>query len=106
DRARRQDAELLRLHGLVVRRADPGLRPAHFPLRRPVLAVVLAVVLAFALALAERAAPPALAGAGFGAGSTAIASISNRAPGRASCEMPTAVLAGRGIAKNLSRISR
>jgi hypothetical protein len=41
------------------------------------------------------------------AGSTAIASISNKAPGRASCEMATVVLAGGAdILKCASRTSR
>ena len=91
DRARRQDAELLRLHAVVRRRAAAGVRAAHFRFRRPALAFALA-------ASAERAAPPrpwrALRPS---AGTTAIASISISAPGRASCEIATAVLAGRGI---------
>src|SRR5262249_52279816 len=93
DRARGADAELLRLHGVVVRGAAAGLRAGH--------------LFFFLEALAERLAPRAFAGfALFAGGSTAIASISNRAPGRASCEIATAVLAGRGILKNWSRSSR
>src|SRR5262249_16063991 len=98
DRARRQDAELLRLHGVVVRRAAAGLRAAHLRFFR--------APLAFLAALPARVAPRARAGLAAFAGSTACASISKRARGRASWEMPIAVMAGRGSLKNSSRISR
>src|SRR5262249_43222038 len=93
-RARRRDAELLRLPGVVLRRAAPGFSARHFRLRRAALAFF-----AGARAFAGLAA---LAG-----GSTAIASISNRAPGRASWEIATVVLAGgAAILKAWSRTSR
>ena len=83
-RARRQDAELLRLHAVVVRRAAAGAGAAHRRFRR----------LALTFALPRLAAAGFEAGFAVFAGSTAIASISNSAPGRASCEIATVVEAG------------
>src|SRR5262249_45224758 len=96
-RARRQDAELLRLHALGGRGAAAGIRAAHLRFFRA------------ALGLADFfLAPPALGAlAGFAGGSTAIPSISNRAPGRASCEIATVVLAGGAAMSSCwSRTSR
>src|SRR5262249_25567511 len=93
DRARRQDAELFRLPRMVVRGAGAGVRARHLRFFRAVLAL--------------RLAPRALAAFAFAGGSTAIASTSNKAPGRASWEIATVVLAGAAsVLTNWSRTSR
>ena len=84
-RARRQDAELFRLHGVVGGRPAADLRAAHFRFRREALV---------------GARPPRALEAGFAraaAGSTATASISNSAPSRARPEIAMVVLAGRFV---------
>ena len=83
-RARRQDAELLRLHGLVVRGAAAGVRAHHLPVRRA------------RLTLRARAAGPAADARGRAArpGTTAIASTSSTAPSRAKPDTAMVVLAG------------
>ncbi len=91
-RARREDAELLRLHAVVGARAAAGLRAPHFGRDRK--ALVAARGLRPATARLELALDAALDPA---AGSTATASISSNAPGRASPEIAMVVLAGRSF---------
>src|SRR5262249_40070217 len=92
-RARRENAELLRLHAVVRGGAAAGVRGAHLrfgPARRlgerAVLALPAALRADWDAALARAAA-----------GSTATASISISAPSRASPEIAMVVLAGRSF---------
>src|SRR6202011_4785576 len=75
-RARRQDAELLRLYGLVLRGAAAGLRAHHLLVRGAGLTFL---------------APAARLARG---GKTATASISSKAPSRAKPPTASVVLAG------------
>src|SRR6185437_6462868 len=86
-RARHQDAELLRLYAAGRGRACAGPGTGHLPFRRDLTLAFLALTVR---ARAARRALPAFAG-----GSTAIASISSRPPSRANPEIASVVLAGR-----------
>src|SRR5262249_36950477 len=96
-RARRENAELLRVHAVVGGGAAAGVRRAH---RRPARARRLgerAVRLLRAALDADLDADLDAALARAAAGSTATASISISAPSRAGPEIAMVVLAGRSF---------